>query len=497
MSLFQTDDEFIYQPFVDALETASLQIVQSNPPVYESEHKLPQNSSLTDISFYNKHNHSPTTVKRVEVLQQGHSKYGKYKPMQWTIETILEKLHTTNDGRYVLADAKKNNGFLSDEAQNILTQLLINHLFQDQSKGNDLFFRKISDLIVQVFPEEHKSVYFIPARSEGPTQTHAKGKLIERWKNVARRLRTVGAISSSSVVKNLQLTATDISFSEDTLAIKRWLANEGLTENFDVVLSKWQLTYELRKHEILNSSNKYLADLFESWPALQCPIGYELIVEDYRIGYPESHDLFKDFNCFLNSWEVFSTKLLKIRRSSIKDKYAINLLSNLDSAELNGNLKTANVIKLLLIPYLIPTKTLMKNILPNGKNKCWKPSLLESSSAFAYFCNNLTGLQEDIDKRQSKYSQYGATIQPYIIFVGKDLSSIDSSYIRVNKKLWCFDCPLKALEICFKSYFVFNCAYPAECYDSWLVIQQYLFKLFTKYDKSTSITTSVTSNLNS
>ncbi|XP_029341014.1 uncharacterized protein LOC107885082 [Acyrthosiphon pisum] len=129
----------------------------------------------------------------------------------------------------------------------------------------------------------------------------------------------------------------------------------------------------------------------------------------------------------------------------------------------------------------------MKNILPNGKNKCWKPSLLESSSAFAYFCNNLTGLQEDIDKRQSKYSQYGATIQPYIIFVGKDLSSIDSSYIRVNKKLWCFDCPLKALEICFKSYFVFNCAYPAECYDSWLVIQQYLFKLFTKYDKSTSI----------
>lgn len=36
-----------------------------------------------------------------------------------------------------------------------------------------------------------------------------------------------------------------------------------------------------------------------------------------------------------------------------------------------------------------------------------------------------------------------------------------------------------------------------ECYDSWLVIQQHLFKLFTKYDKSTSITTSVTSNLNS
>lgn len=61
------------------------------------------------------------------------------------------------------------------------------------------------------------------------------------------------------------------------------------------------------------------------------------IEEDFRIGYPESHDLFKDFNCFLNSWDVFSTKLLKIRRSSIKDKYASNLLSNLDLTELNGS----------------------------------------------------------------------------------------------------------------------------------------------------------------
>jgi len=44
-----------------------------------------------------------------------------------------------------------------------------------------------------------------------------------------------------------------------------------------------------------------------------------------------------DFNCFVNSWEVFSTKLLKIRRSSIQDKYGSNLLYNLDSAELNGS----------------------------------------------------------------------------------------------------------------------------------------------------------------
>lgn len=43
-------------------------------------------------------------------------------------------LQTTNDGRFIMADAKVNNGLLSDEAQNSLTKLLINYLFQDKSR---------------------------------------------------------------------------------------------------------------------------------------------------------------------------------------------------------------------------------------------------------------------------------------------------------------------------------------------------------------------------
>jgi len=96
-----------------------------------------------------------------------------------------------------------------------------------------------------------------------------------------------------------------------------------------------------------------------------------------------------------------------------------------------------------------------------------------------------------------KYSQQGATIQPYITIVGKDYNSIDTCYIRVNQKLWSFDCPVKALEVCFKSYFVFNCSYPKECYDPWIVIQLELFKLVTVYDRSTATTTSVISKLQS
>lgn len=46
----------------------------------------------------------------------------------------MNLLESTNDGRFIIADSKLNNGNLSDEGQNTLTKLLINFIFQDKSK---------------------------------------------------------------------------------------------------------------------------------------------------------------------------------------------------------------------------------------------------------------------------------------------------------------------------------------------------------------------------
>ncbi|CAI6376622.1 unnamed protein product [Macrosiphum euphorbiae] len=99
---------------------------------------------------------------------------------------------------------------------------------------------------------------------------------------------------------------------------------------------------------------------------------------------------------------------------------------------------------------------------------------------------------EDFCQREIKYLHHEATIQSYnSAFVGEDIQSISSCYVRVNQRFWCFEDPLIALEVCFKTFFVFNCNYPKECYDSWLIVQQLLFQLHTPHDKSTSITKSV------
>lgn len=73
--------------------------------------------------------------------------------------------------------------------------------------------------------------------------------------------------------------------------------------------------------------------------------------------------------------------------------------------------------------------------------------------------------------------EYGATIQPYIILVDKNIFSIDTCYIRINYQLWIIQCPLHAVNICFKTYFAFHWSYPREYHKTWLLLQTEMFHL--------------------
>ncbi|XP_016662910.1 uncharacterized protein LOC107884709 [Acyrthosiphon pisum] len=434
---------------------------------------------------------TPTlTISAVSTSSNNHPKYGTYQPMDWTNETILQLLHTSNDGRYVLADSVSNKGRLSDDGQNTLTKLLINFLFQDKCKGTDFFFKKIAKLIVEVFPQEKERVYFIAAKTEGNHQTHAKGKLVERWKNVARRLRSIGAIEFYRKKSVPPLEKQSV-FSDDLTLAKLWLQEEGLSADFKSVKEKWILTYDLRRSEILNSDTKLtLCDIFKSWPILKSPRGYELVCEDFNALYPLQKELFQNWNTFYEKWILVTDKLVNIRRTSIKDKIAKDLIKQLDNSQ-QSNWKVSIVLKLQLVPYLLPTKTLIRSSDPKSIKKNWKPSSGESAAAFITHIANISQLETDVAQRREKYLHIGSQIQPYIIVVGKDIFSIDETYIRVDNQLWNFSCPLKAFDSCFKAYFTFNCVYPRECYESWMFFQHHLYGLKTDYDLMTAVLSSI------
>ncbi|XP_022176603.1 uncharacterized protein LOC111038004, partial [Myzus persicae] len=308
--------------------------------VYSSSTSLelmncPPSTSTCSVSEDITNRHLPYTKSKpvnsaLSTSFNNHSKYGTYQPMNWTNETVLQLLHTSNDGRYVLADSVTNKGRLSDDGQNALTKLLINFLFQDKCKGTDFFFKKIAKLIVEIFPLEKERVYFIAAKSEGNHQTHAKGKLVERWKNVARRLRSIGAIEFDR--KKIVPTLEKPVFSDELALAKLWLQEEGLSADFESVKEKWNLTFDLRRSEVLNSHTKLtLCDIFKSWPILKSPRGYELVCEDFNTLYPMQKELFPNWNTFYEKWTLVTDKLINIRRLSVKNKVAIELIKQFDN----------------------------------------------------------------------------------------------------------------------------------------------------------------------
>jgi len=71
---------------------------------------------------------------------------------------------------------------------------------------------------------------------------------------------------------------------------KLWLQDEGLSADFKSVKEKWNLTYDLRRSEILNSDNKLtLCDIFKSWPILKGQRGYELVSFDLFYTFIDSY----------------------------------------------------------------------------------------------------------------------------------------------------------------------------------------------------------------
>lgn len=113
-----------------------------------------------------------------------------------------------------------------------------------------------------------------------------------------------------------------------------------------------------------------------------------------------------------------------------------------------------------------------------------------------FFQQNLTELEAELGRRRLKYLQYGTTIQPFIVLVGQDIFSVESTYVRVDDNCWNFDCPLKALNACFTTYNALHCTYPRECYETWLILQLQLYNFTTIYDQKSAIITSLSSKMN-
>lgn len=95
------------------------------------------------------------------------------------------------------------------------------------------------------------------------------------------------------------------------------------------------------------------------------------------------------------------------------------------------------------------------------------------------FQQTATDLEPAIEARRKFISTYGkgATVQPYVAIVGESHTSISASYVCINNIVYKLDSLLKAVDICFKSFYALDLEYPAESEQVWLTIQKILYSI--------------------
>lgn len=76
-------------------------------------------------------------------------------------------------------------------------------------------------------------------------------------------------------------------------------------------------------------------------------------------------------------------------------------------------------------------------------------------------------------------------MQPFIITVGPSNADISDIFISVDDTLYKVPSTLKAIDLCFKFFQVFDIEYPIESAHIWLLFQRLLYDYTSNFDKMT------------
>ncbi|CAI6375699.1 unnamed protein product [Macrosiphum euphorbiae] len=344
--------------------------------------------------------------------------------------------------------------------------------------------KKLSQAIAFIFPNESKETYYTPYKKL--KLTPARGKLWDKYCNIRREIRN-STKQSDGITNKLDTT------SQEQLAINNkelyeedilWLKNN--TAPWDIVNIKCKNTFQTRFNSLVNGveNNSYLTD----YPALKSSLGFTLIELDFEEIYPGKNLV------LYNKFEVFKNKLpTYVKKCNIKEvDQQVDVIQN--SFEL-GNVVTIAALK-IFVQLFKPVTVSKRTNAGSSKNSYFRPSKLEIQQSFLYYISNVSQLKEVDDAKSNRAYGIGQKLQPYMIFVETGDGQVISFYVVINKYFYKVESALKAVDICFKSFFSFHLNYTPECEQIWNFIQKYMYNIETKYDKNFQSVNSMINDLN-
>lgn len=91
---------------------------------------------------------------------------------------------------------------------------------------------------------------------------------------------------------------------------------------------------------------------------------------------------------------------------------------------------------------------------------------------------------------------FNLSLQDFIIVVGPTLTAVTNVFVSIDSILYSVPSVLQALDICFKAFHTSSAKYPPESEHIWLIIQRFIYKIKTIWDKKIPVVEKILQDLN-
>jgi len=141
------------------------------------------------------------------------------------------------------------------------------------------------------------------------------------------------------------------------------------------------------------------------------------------------------------------------------------------------DVKNCVLVYLLHALYASTSRKLTRD--EQGKKNLIKYSIKDSQDSFIVFGESVDVMQQYLEQLKIR----GDPIQPFILVVGT-IFHPKEILVYVYTIMYKVHSILRAIEVCYKIFHLFNLEYPSQCQSSivWLFIQKLFFGVTSKYD---------------
>uniref|UniRef100_A0A1I8P1J6 Uncharacterized protein n=1 Tax=Stomoxys calcitrans TaxID=35570 RepID=A0A1I8P1J6_STOCA len=383
--------------------------------------------------------------------------------------TVAEILANHRNGQRII-EAYKKHQRLNEEQRNLVITMIGSYFDQRNYHMSLQTSYRLEKEILAMFPSEKVEFY----------RTERRGRIYTKYQNIKKSSKVFSDDEGDEATGGMGPKSPKIQKvvpEQDASAWVHTLKYANLTcVEFDIT---WQACSNYRINQIFNEC-KNITEILNKWPQYLRPQGHKLIDKDFN-------ELFKNYENF-NNWggkmqKLFSfLKKLKHVRDASNKRILESLLAKHagDDADL-FSLKTL----WCLHSYLHPTSRFVRRD-ANGNKNIQRFTVKDSQESFLYVDLSIQSLEKHIES----LLQRGESIQPFILAVGDSMfSSIEQCFVYLDGNLLAFDNFLRALDICFKSFHLFNLQYPKASDPFWTFIEAYFYDIDTGSKKSYKINT--------